>query len=73
MLSRGSNCFLPNGNILIAESDSGHAFEITCEGEIVWDFYNPHFRNNGEGNRDYLYRITPYSYETVKNLLSLWE
>ncbi|MCP5041917.1 MAG: PQQ-binding-like beta-propeller repeat protein [bacterium] len=33
---------LPNGNTLITESDGGRAFEITREGEIVWEFYNPH-------------------------------
>lgn len=33
---------LPNGNILITESDSGRAFEVTRNGEIVWEFYNPH-------------------------------
>lgn len=33
---------LPNGNTLITESDYGRAFEVTGEGEIVWEFYNPH-------------------------------
>jgi hypothetical protein len=33
---------LPNGNTLITESDNGRAFEVTMEGEIVWEFYNPH-------------------------------
>jgi len=33
---------LPNGNTLITESDNGRAFEITLDGTIVWDFYNPH-------------------------------
>jgi hypothetical protein len=33
---------LPNGNTLITESDSGRAFEVTPEGELVWEFYNPH-------------------------------
>jgi hypothetical protein len=31
---------LPNGNMLITESAKGHAFEITPEGEVVWDFWN---------------------------------
>lgn len=31
---------LPNGNTLIVSSDEGHAFEITPDKEIVWDFYN---------------------------------
>jgi hypothetical protein len=33
---------LPNGNTLVTESDAGRAFEVTPEGEIVWEFYNPH-------------------------------
>ncbi len=30
-----------NGNTLITETDSGRAFEVNPEGEIVWEFYNP--------------------------------
>lgn len=37
----GAATRLPNGNTLIAESNNGRAFEITPEGEIVWEFYNP--------------------------------
>jgi len=33
---------LPNGNTLIVESNSGRAFEVTAEGRIVWEYYNPH-------------------------------
>ncbi|MFH1755298.1 MAG: arylsulfotransferase family protein, partial [Candidatus Latescibacterota bacterium] len=33
---------LPNGNTLISESDNGRAFEVTMDGDIVWEFYNPH-------------------------------
>jgi outer membrane protein assembly factor BamB len=32
---------LPNGNTLITESDGGRLFEVTPEGEIVWEFINP--------------------------------
>ncbi|MCP4661823.1 MAG: hypothetical protein GY856_40995 [bacterium] len=38
----GTNQRLPNGNTLITESDNGRAFEVTPDGEIVWEFYNPH-------------------------------
>jgi hypothetical protein len=37
----GTAAELPNGNLLITSSDSGRAFEITRDGEIVWEFYNP--------------------------------
>ena len=33
---------LPNGNTLIVESNSGRAFEVTRDGRIVWEYYNPH-------------------------------
>jgi hypothetical protein len=33
---------LPNGNTLITESMYGRAFEVTSEGEIVWEYYNPY-------------------------------
>jgi hypothetical protein len=39
---------LPNGNTLITESDYGRAFEITSNGDTVWEYYNP-FRAGDEG------------------------
>jgi hypothetical protein len=33
---------LPNGNTLITESMYGRAFEVTPEGDIVWEYFNPH-------------------------------
>jgi hypothetical protein len=33
---------LPNGNTLVSESDAGRAFEVTPDGKIVWEYYNPH-------------------------------
>jgi hypothetical protein len=32
---------LPNGDVLITESDGGRLFEVTRQGEIVWNFVNP--------------------------------
>ncbi|MGH6946875.1 MAG: arylsulfotransferase family protein [Kiloniellales bacterium] len=32
---------LPNGNTLITESDGGRLFEVTRQGEIVWEYLNP--------------------------------
>jgi hypothetical protein len=37
--SRGSSQRLPNGNTLICETDKGRSFEVTREGEIVWEYY----------------------------------
>jgi len=49
--SRGSNSFfsyrqgsaqrLPNGNVLVTSTQQGHLFEVTAEGEVVWEFVNP--------------------------------
>lgn len=39
--SRGSAQRLPGGNTLIAESDTGRAFEVTPAGELVWEWRNP--------------------------------
>jgi hypothetical protein len=33
---------LPNGNILITESNNGRALELSREKEVVWEFYNPY-------------------------------
>jgi len=45
---RGSAQALPNGNVLVAESTKGRVFEVTRNGEIVWEFWNP---ARGERNR----------------------
>jgi uncharacterized protein (UPF0248 family) len=34
---------LPNGNTLITESSFGRIFEVTKNGEIVWEYVNPFF------------------------------
>ncbi len=32
---------LPNGNTLICAMTEGHFFEVTAEGELVWEYINP--------------------------------
>jgi hypothetical protein len=32
----------------VTESDAGHAFELTAEGEIVWQFWSPHRAGPGD-------------------------
>jgi hypothetical protein len=34
---------LPNGNTLICEGCHGRIFEVTADGEVVWEYVNPHF------------------------------
>jgi hypothetical protein len=37
----GTNRRLPNGDVLVTETESGRAFEVTRDGRIVWEFFNP--------------------------------
>lgn len=39
--TRGAAQRLPNGNTLITDSRKGRVFEVTKDGEIVWDYYSP--------------------------------
>lgn len=41
---------LPNGNILIVESDAGRVFEVTPSGQIVWSYINRY-------DEDEVYRV----------------
>jgi len=36
----GKHQWLPNGNLLITESVAGRAFEISPQGETVWQYIN---------------------------------
>ncbi len=50
----GTNQKLPNGNVLISETDNGVAFEVTPDGETVWRFVNP---NRGGDNNELIAKI----------------
>lgn len=58
---------LPNGNVLITESAKGHIFEITREGQIVWDFWNPRiYAHNGKRNVYRAWRMLPEDLKRLK-------
>jgi hypothetical protein len=38
----GTSRMLPNGDILITESDNGRALEVARDGEVVWEYYSPY-------------------------------
>lgn len=59
-LTRGSSQRLPNGNTLITESDKGRVFEVTHDGEIVWEFYNPEI-DEDEMRRATIYRMMRFT------------
>lgn len=63
----GSAQRLSNGNTLIMESNNGRAFEVTREGDIVWEWYNPTI--NKQGQRAIVYRMIRYSEEEIAQLL----
>ena len=62
---------LPNGNTLICEGQPGRAFQVTRDGEIVWEYLNPYprystDRNTGRTVANYqLYRAQPVPYDWV--------
>ena len=37
---------LPGGNTLVCEGVRGRIFQVTPEGEVVWEYINPHFAPN---------------------------
>ena len=52
---------LGNGNTLITEGMFGRMFQVTPEGEVVWEYINPHFFTDAEhlvANR--VFRATHY-------------
>lgn len=56
--TRGACQRLPNGNTLITESNSGHVFEVTSDGKMVWEFYTPIVSRRGGIMRPTIYRMT---------------
>lgn len=38
--TRGKSQVLPDGDLLVTETNAGRAFQITRDGEIVWDYVN---------------------------------
>jgi hypothetical protein len=65
--TRGTNQRLPNQNTLITNSESGHVFEVTPEGDIVWEFYSPHLNEKGE--RATIIRMKRYKSSFVQKIL----
>jgi hypothetical protein len=72
--TRGSAQRLPNGNTLICESNKGRVFQVTEEGEIVWEWLNPRVDAvyRGRPHRETVYRMHYYAAETVDPLLQRW-
>lgn len=63
---------LPNGNTLICEGMNGRLFQVTTEGEIVWEYINPHYgpfeahmMSIGTDHTNYVFRAQPIPYDWV--------
>jgi len=68
-ISRGSVQRLDNDNVLVTDSDSGRVFEVTREGDIVWEWFNPRTRGGKSGvNRETVYRMTRISGDLLDTL-----
>ena len=53
---------LENGNTLICEGSYGRLFEVTSEGEIVWEFINPEFGQTFMGEQaNWVFRAFRYT------------
>ena len=60
---------LPNGNTLITEGMFGRMFQVTPEGDIAWEYINPHYHEDTENavvNR--VFRATHYLPEEIPQL-----
>ncbi|HEX2928701.1 MAG TPA: aryl-sulfate sulfotransferase [Candidatus Binatia bacterium] len=56
---------LPNGNTLVCEGDFGRFFEVTLDGELVWEFVNPYFGEGPTGQNNRVFRAYRYSKEEI--------
>lgn len=58
---------LPNGNTLITEGCSGRLFEVTAQGEVVWEYVSPYFSDAPMlGPNNWVFRAFRYPREDVR-------
>ncbi|GEO10096.1 aryl-sulfate sulfotransferase [Segetibacter aerophilus] len=58
---------LNNGNTFINEGAKGHYFEVTKDGKIVWDYFNPYRGNMQKPNGDPI-PLVPLTYITFRSI-----
>ena len=60
---------LPNGNTLITEGQPGRIFQVTLDGDVVWEYINPHFAPNEQGYEiNSVFRSNHYLREQIPQL-----
>jgi hypothetical protein len=59
---------LPNGNTLICEGCGGRIFEVTVDGQVVWEYVNPHFftEKGRPGLNNWVFRAFRYSQDDIE-------
>ena len=62
---------LANGNYLLSETVNGRAFEITSNGTILWEYFNPNTEKVGSTTkRSDIFQIKKYDLDFINNLLN---
>jgi hypothetical protein len=56
---------LPNGNTLINEGSFGRFFEVTADGDIVWEYVNPYFAGPPKTQTNQVFRVYRYTAEEI--------
>jgi Arylsulfotransferase (ASST) len=56
---------LANGNTLICEGDFGRLFEVTEDGEVVWEYVNPYFGGPSNAQHNRVFRAYRYNAEEI--------
>jgi outer membrane protein assembly factor BamB len=56
---------LANGNTLICEGDFGRLFEVTSNGEVVWEYVNPYFGGPSNAQHNRVFRAYRYNAEEI--------
>jgi hypothetical protein len=56
---------LPNGNTLINEGSFGRFFEVTADGDIVWEYVNPYFGGPPKTQTNQVFRVYRYTAEEI--------
>jgi hypothetical protein len=56
---------LENDNTLICEAQFGRFFEVTREGELVWEYVNPYFGGPPDAPTNNAFRVYRYSPEQI--------
>ena len=56
----------PTATRSICEGDFGRLFEVTRDGELVWEYVNPYFGDGPTGPNNRVFRAYRYSKEEIE-------